>query len=124
METRFIQSLEDILAQFESDKVVLKQEFTENQLRILEPLTFGYTKGLKLLKEYSERQTSTLTDARGYQGSVALAIDRKAYYGRIIGMSDELLYTGKTMPELAADFHRTIDDYLQSCRDIGRDPEK
>ncbi len=124
MEKKFITSLEKTLAKFESDKVGLKTEFTKDQLKILEPLTFGYTKALKLLKEYSERQTSTLSDVRGYQGSVALDVDKKEYYGRIIGMSDELPYTGKNMPELAGNFHKAVDNYLQSCGEIGKEPEK
>lgn len=124
MEVKFIKSLESTLADFESGKVGLKTEFTEEQLKILEPLTFGYTKALKLLKEYSERQTNTLSDARGYQGSVAFNTDTKEYYGRIKGMSDELSYTGGTMPELAGNFHKAVDDYLQSCREIGKEPEK
>jgi len=124
MEKKFINSLENTLARFESDKVGLKPEFTEEQLKIIEPLTFGYTKALKLLKEYSERQTNTLSGAKGYQGSVALDDDTKEYYGRIIGLSDELSYTGKTMPELAGNFHKAVDDYLQSCGKIGKEPEK
>lgn len=124
MEKKFINSLQNTLAQFESNKVGLKTEFTEDQLKILEPLTFGYTRGLKLLQEYSERQRGTLSDVRGYQGSIALDAEAGTYYGRILGMSDELAYTGTTMPDLAAGFHKAVDDYLQSCKETGKEPEK
>ena len=110
MEYRFIETLTDTLADFESGKVKPKTEFTEEQLKIIEPLTFGYAKALKLLKEYSERQSGTLSDGRGYQGSVALNTDSNEYYGRIAGMSDELSYRGESMPELTRNFHKAVDD--------------
>jgi len=123
METRFIKYLNDTLIKFEQAKG--NTEFTDEQTKVVDSLSFAYIKALNLIKEYDERTQRTLSDHRGYQGSVALNQETKEYYGRLLGLSDVVRYdNANNLPELTRAFHHAIDVYLASCKEAGIEPEK
>ena len=62
---------------------------------------------------------------KGYKGSVEYNEKDNCLFGRVQGMSKDLiLYEGATLEELRADFEAGVDDYLEGCREKGVEPKK
>ena len=51
------------------------------------------------------------------------ALDR-IFVGRVLGMSEQLIFHGASVDELVADFEFAVDHYLSECETEGRSPEK
>ena len=62
---------------------------------------------------------------KGYSGTVEYSEEDNCLFGKAIGMNKNLiLYEGKTVEELKADFEAGIDLYLESCRERGVKAQK
>ena len=61
---------------------------------------------------------------KGYVGSVEFSAEDTVFYGKVQGIRSLISYEGSTAKELLADFHCAVDDYLDSCRSEGVEPEK
>jgi predicted HicB family RNase H-like nuclease len=62
---------------------------------------------------------------KGYSGTVEYSEEDNCLFGKIIGMSKNVItYEGKTIEELKADFEAGIDLYLDSCKERGVKPQK
>ncbi len=121
-EEKFIDYLTKVQA--ECEESIAKADFSKEQKECIEPLQFAYKKARALIQEYSDRMPQQLSDGRGYSGSVALTLDRKKYYGRILGLRAVITYKGKNLPELTKAFHASVDNYLDSCKNVGIDPKQ
>lgn len=62
---------------------------------------------------------------KGYTGSVEYSETDNCLYGKVLGMSKDLIsYEGTTLAELRADFEAGVDDYLAGCEAHGIEPRK
>ncbi|MFO7877824.1 MAG: type II toxin-antitoxin system HicB family antitoxin [Desulfovermiculus sp.] len=61
---------------------------------------------------------------KGYYGSVEFDSRDEQLHGQLIGVSDVISYEGQSVEELKSDFQAAVDDYLDTCREMGREPEK
>lgn len=61
---------------------------------------------------------------KGYYGSVEFDSRDEQLHGRLIGVSDVISYEGRSVEELKNDFQAAVEDYLDTCREMGREPEK
>ena len=61
---------------------------------------------------------------KGYVGSVSFSEEDALFHGRVEGIRALLSFEGCSVPELVADFHDTIDEYLSFCASQGLPPEK
>ncbi len=62
---------------------------------------------------------------KGYKGSVEYSKEDDRLYGKVLGMSKDLiLYEGDTISELRADFEAGIDSYIAGCLADGIEPRK
>ena len=62
---------------------------------------------------------------KGYKGSVEYSKQDDCLFGRVQGLSKELItYEGKTLEELRHDFEEGVDSYLEYCRAEGVEPAK
>lgn len=62
---------------------------------------------------------------KGYKGSVEYSKDDDCLFGKVQGMSrDVIIYEGQTLAELRADFHAAVDDYIAGCEAEGITPRK
>ncbi len=62
---------------------------------------------------------------KGYSGTVEYSEEDDCLFGKVIGMSKNLInYEGQTVEELKADFEAGIDLYLESCNERGVKPQK
>ena len=61
---------------------------------------------------------------KGYIGSVEASEEDNCLHGRVLFIDSLLSYEGLSLPELKADFHDAVDDYLELCQEKGWEPEK
>ncbi len=60
---------------------------------------------------------------KGYIGSVEFSEKDKIFYGKVMGIRSLISYEGESARELLEDFHGAVDDYLESCKAEGKEPE-
>lgn len=60
---------------------------------------------------------------KGYLGSVEFSEEDELFFGKVMGIRSLISYEGETAHELLADFHRSVNEYLESCRAEGHEPE-
>ena len=61
---------------------------------------------------------------KGYYGSVEFSYDDNVFYGKIIGINDRITYEGDNVKYLRQDFKDAVDEYLETCSQLGKNPEK
>ena len=61
---------------------------------------------------------------KGYRASIAYDKDDKIFVGEVFGVSDSLNFHGKSVSELEESFRDCIDNYLDNCAKIGKEPQK
>jgi predicted HicB family RNase H-like nuclease len=61
---------------------------------------------------------------KGYFGSVEFSDENDVFYGRIIGINDHITYEGDSVKSLRQDFCLAVDEYLETCTELGKIPEK
>lgn len=58
-----------------------------------------------------------------FNGSVEYSEEDKCLFGKIIGISDLISYEGQSLIDLEKDFHESVDDYIDLCTRIGKQPQ-
>ena len=61
---------------------------------------------------------------KGYTGTLEVDEDAGLLHGRVEGLRDVVTFEGRTVAEAAAAFRDSVDDYLEYCAELGREPEK
>ena len=67
---------------------------------------------------------SDVLQYKGYYGTVEYDRRDDILHGRLLGITDIITYEGASIEELKNDFENAVEDYFDSCADIGKDPEK
>ena len=65
-----------------------------------------------------------LLNYKGYFGSVEFSDEDNIFHGRIIGINDRITYEGDNVKSLRRDFNAAVDEYLDVCAELGKEPEK
>ena len=60
----------------------------------------------------------------GYMATVELDEEAALFHGEVINTRDVLTFQGRTLDELRSAFADTIADYLDWCRQRGKEPER
>jgi len=61
---------------------------------------------------------------KDYLGSVAFSSDDGVLHGKIIGINDLVTYEGSSVDELQKEFIESVEDYLTTCADLEKEPNK
>ena len=61
---------------------------------------------------------------KGYAASVEFDGEDEIFVGRIVGLNDVVGFHADNVEELKAAFHEAVDDYIETCRRVGKKPEK
>lgn len=61
---------------------------------------------------------------RAYLGSVDFDLASGVLYGKIQFINDTVTYEANSLPELKAEFEAAVDDYLETCDVIGKEPQR
>lgn len=61
---------------------------------------------------------------KNYSGVFAFSPDDDTFHGEVVGIRDVVHFSGRSIDELRASFQETVDDYLATCAEIGKQPDK
>lgn len=61
---------------------------------------------------------------KGYEGSAEIDTDRQVCRGKILFIDDLVTYEAADPKELQKEFKDAVDDYLETCAEIGKAPQK
>jgi predicted HicB family RNase H-like nuclease len=61
---------------------------------------------------------------KNYIGTVEFSADDKVFWGKIHGINDVVTFEGASVLELEEAFKDSVDDYLQTCAELNKEPEK
>ena len=67
---------------------------------------------------------SSVMKYKGYSARIEFDGEDEIFFGRIAGIRDGISFHADTVAELKAAFHESVDDYLDTCARIGREPQK
>jgi predicted HicB family RNase H-like nuclease len=67
--------------------------------------------------------TSTMTH-NGYSARIDYDDEDGILTGRIAGIRDGIGFHADTVEALREAFHEAVDDYIETCRTIGKEPQK
>mgnify|MGYP001812349956 CR=1 FL=1 len=66
---------------------------------------------------------STMT-YKGYAARVEYSDEDQCFIGRIAGIRDVIGFHGDSVASLRAAFEEAVDDYLETCAKLDRDPQR
>ena len=61
---------------------------------------------------------------KGYHAQIRYSDEDKLFVGKVIGINDSLGFHGSSVDELEQTFHQSIDNYMDMCKEFGKQPEK
>lgn len=61
---------------------------------------------------------------KGYSGSVEFSGDDDVFFGKITGIRDVVTFEADTVIKLKKAFREAVDDYIQTCKVLHKDPDK
>jgi predicted HicB family RNase H-like nuclease len=65
-----------------------------------------------------------ILEYRGYQGTAELDLDRKICRGKVLFITDLVTYETNSIALLQQEFESAIEDYLETCAQLGKEPIK
>lgn len=61
---------------------------------------------------------------KGYRGFIDYSSKDATFFGSIFGINDLISFEGSNVEEIRLAFEEAVDDYLETCKEIGKKPEK
>ena len=61
---------------------------------------------------------------KGYAARIEFSSEDECFVGHIAGIQDIVGFHGETVAELKAAFEEAVNDYLDTCEQIGKSPQK
>jgi predicted HicB family RNase H-like nuclease len=65
-----------------------------------------------------------ILEYKTYYAEVHFSAEDEVFHGKILGINDLVNFEGTTVKELKKAFHEAVDDYLDVCKELGKEPEK
>jgi len=60
----------------------------------------------------------------GYCGSIVIVLEDDTMHGKILHIRDLVTYEAESVEKLKEEFKAAVDDYLETCAELGKDPDK
>src|SRR3954452_19086920 len=61
---------------------------------------------------------------KDFTGVFAYDEDADLFHGRVLGLRDLVTFEGRSADELKTALADSVEDYLESCKELGKEPEK
>lgn len=65
-----------------------------------------------------------MLEYKGYHASITYNDKDQLLVGKVIGISDDIAFHGTSVEEMKHKFHDAVDDYLDFCKEVGKNPDK
>jgi len=65
-----------------------------------------------------------MIEYKGYTGVFEFDPSIDAFHGRIVGLQDVVTFQGTSLDELRTEMAESVDDYLEFCAEVGKEPER
>lgn len=65
-----------------------------------------------------------MIEYKGYTGVIEFDPSIDAFHGRVVGLQDVVTFQGRSLDELRREMAESVEDYLDLCREVGKDPER
>ena len=67
---------------------------------------------------------ANIIEYKGYIGSIEYSPEDKCFYGKLEMIDDLVTFEATSAQELEENFHAAVDEYLETCKMLGREPQK
>ena len=67
---------------------------------------------------------SSVMEYNGYHAKIEFDNQDNIFVGTVMGLNDRLAFHGRSINELEVSFQNCIEDYLDLCKEIRKQPEK
>lgn len=67
---------------------------------------------------------NSMLEYKGYHASIEYDAEDNIFVGEVFGITDSLNFHGTSVEELKEMFKQSIDNYLELCKKIGKNPDK
>ena len=67
---------------------------------------------------------NNILEYNGYYGSVHYSSKDEVFHGKIIGINDLVSFEGDSAADLKAAFKEAVEDYLETCKELNKEPDK
>ncbi|MFP4487521.1 MAG: type II toxin-antitoxin system HicB family antitoxin [Campylobacterales bacterium] len=61
---------------------------------------------------------------KGYIASIGYSSEDKCFFGKLEMIDDLVTFEATVADELEENFHNAVDDYIQTCKELNREPQK
>lgn len=61
---------------------------------------------------------------KGYHADIRYSDEDRMFVGEVFGLNDSIGFHGASVDELEEMFHQSVDNYLEMCREFGKEPDK
>jgi predicted HicB family RNase H-like nuclease len=65
-----------------------------------------------------------MIEYKGYHGVFEFDSSIDAFHGRVVGLQDVVTFEGRSLDELRREMEESVEDYLELCEEVGKDPER
>ncbi len=65
-----------------------------------------------------------MIEYKGYTGVIEFDPSIDAFHGRVLGLRDVVTFQGRSLDELRREMAESVEDYLEFCAEVGKDPER
>lgn len=65
-----------------------------------------------------------LLEYKGYYATIYFSADDEVFFGKLIGINDLISFEGESVVELKKAFHEAVEDYLETCKELKKSPDK
>src|SRR5438445_9965869 len=65
-----------------------------------------------------------ILEYKGYYASLHFSSEDDVFYGKLLGIDDLVNFEGASVTELRKAFYEAVNDYLATCKELGKEPNK
>lgn len=59
-----------------------------------------------------------------YLATVEYSTEDEVFYGKLFGINDLVTFEGASVKEIKTAFQEAVDDYIETCKEVNKKPEK
>lgn len=72
----------------------------------------------------TRKRLKKLMTYKGYSTNVEYDKKDRIFYGKLENINDMINFHTDNYMEIKNEFHNAVDDYLDFCKEVGKEPEK